>query len=212
MRYPLYLYPAVSGGKHIWNADCEVLSIHASGNTPFTALLDLEEKEKALLRDMAGKGIPLPDIPTKSLPDGGAAPSSQKKKAFTIYTDGACSGNPGPGGWAFIILDEDGVEYARDAGYEANTTNNRMEMMAALMGIRALPSSSQAVLVSDSNYVISTMNGKFSKKKNLDLWDLLDAAAKEHELTYSWVRGHNGNPYNEQCNDMAVNQYKEACI
>lgn len=210
MRYPVSLYPAMFEGEHIWVAECEVLSLHASGNTPFLALLDLEEKEKNFLQKLTAQGLPYPDIPTRSLPliqEEAAAKAPSKQ--FTIYTDGACSGNPGPGGWAYIMLDEQGAEYAA-SGFEADTTNNRMEMMAALMAIRALPPNASAILFSDSNYVISTMRGKFAKKKNLDLWKLLDDAVIGHDITYNWVKGHDGDQYNERCNDMAVAQYKGA--
>ena len=211
MRYPVSLYPALSDGKHIWVAESEALSLFANGNTPFLALLDFEEKERAFLQELSAKGLPFPDIPTRSLPlvQAEITQPEVSPKQFTIYTDGACSGNPGPGGWAYIMLDEQGAEYAA-SGYEANTTNNRMEMMAALMAIKALPPNASAVLFSDSNYVISTMRGKFAKKKNLDLWKLLEDAVADHDITYTWVKGHDGNPYNERCNDMAVAQYKGA--
>ena len=99
----------------------------------------------------------------------------------------------GPGGWAYIMLDEQGAEYAA-SGFEADTTNNRMEMMAALMAIRALPPNASAILFSDSNYVISTMRGKLLRKRTSicgSYWTMLLSA---HDITYNWVKGHDWRP------------------
>jgi len=133
---------------------------------------------------------------------------------FEIYTDGACRGNPGPGGWAALIR-EGGRE--RDLkGAEPETTNNRMELMAAIMALRALPSGSQATLYTDSEYVMKGINDWLpswkargwrtaAKKpvKNQDLWQALDEANTRHRIRWQWVRGHAGNDGNERVDRLA---------
>src|SRR5690242_12392545 len=132
---------------------------------------------------------------------------------FIIYTDGACMGNPGPGGWAAVIL---GPERQEITGFEPATTNNRMELRAALEGLRALPAGAEVHLHTDSQYVRNGMhewlarwkrNGwrTADKKpvKNDDLWRALDEAAAAHRVQWHWVRGHNGDPENERCDELA---------
>lgn len=140
----------------------------------------------------------------------------------TIYTDGAARGNPdGPGGYGTIIsfVDSKGEEHIREfsAGYR-KTTNNRMELMAVIVGLEALTKPCQVTLYSDSEYVINPFNKNWIngwirkgwKKsnnepvKNTDLWKRLLAAKQPHEVTFVWVKGHAGHPQNEQCDRMAT--------
>ena len=145
-------------------------------------------------------------------------------KQVTIYTDGACSGNPGPGGWG-AILSYNGVEKELSGG-DANTTNNRMELLAVISGLEALKEPCRVELYSDSKYVIDGLskgwaaswrkNGwrKADKKPalNPDLWEKLLNLVEKHELSYHWVKGHADNPYNNRCDQLAVTEsqkYKE---
>ena len=119
-----------------------------------------------------------------------------------IYTDGSCLGNPGPGGWAYIIVQES--EQRREgSGHCAHTTNNRMEMMAAIEALKKLAPSQSVVLHSDSQLLINTMTLGWKRKKNQDLWAELDQLAAVHRITWQWVRGHNGHPENEACDTLA---------
>lgn len=145
-------------------------------------------------------------------------------KTVTLYTDGACSGNPGPGGWG-AILSYNGVEKELSGG-DANTTNNRMELLAVISGLEALKEPCRVELYSDSKYVIDGLskgwaaswrkNGwrKADKKPalNPDLWEKLLNLVEKHELSYHWVKGHADNPYNNRCDQLAVTEsqkYKE---
>lgn len=139
----------------------------------------------------------------------------------TIYTDGASSGNPGPGGYGTVVLyvDPKGQEHRREysGGYK-KTTNNRMELMGAIVGLEALIRPCLVDLYSDSQYLVRAVNdhwidgwkkkgwkrGKNSPVKNLDLWLRLLDAMKPHQVTYHWVKGHAGNPENERCDKLAV--------
>lgn len=139
-----------------------------------------------------------------------------------LYTDGACSGNPGPGGWAAILKHPGTGSVKKLSGGEANTTNNRMELTAVIEGLRSLKGDKRwrVRLVSDSKYVIDGLtqwikgwitNGwrRGSKAgappvKNVELWKTLHALAEQHEMTYEHVRGHSGHPENEECDRMAV--------
>lgn len=132
----------------------------------------------------------------------------------TIYTDGACKGNPGPGGWG-VLLKSGPYEKTLHGG-EAQTTNNRMELTAAIVALEALKRPSRVVLHTDSQYVLKGMTEWLpawkrrgwttaDKKpvKNLDLWQRLDAAAARHQLQWVWVRGHTGDPGNERADALA---------
>jgi ribonuclease HI len=132
----------------------------------------------------------------------------------TIYTDGACSGNPGPGGWGAVLISK-GKEKDLSGG-EAETTNNRMELMAAIRALNELKTRCQIDLYTDSNYVRQGItewihgwkrNGwKTADKKpvkNADLWQMLEEAAKNHEISWHWVKGHNGDPMNERADELA---------
>ena len=121
-----------------------------------------------------------------------------------IYTDGSCLGNPGPGGWAAII--EEGGGKKRLSGREDDTTNNRMEILAVIKGLQATPSHSEVTIFSDSQYVVNTMTKGWKRKANLDLWAALDSAVKERRVTWKWVRGHAGNPGNEEADALANQQ------
>ena len=142
-------------------------------------------------------------------------------KTVTLYTDGACSGNPGPGGWG-AILEYQGHEMELSGG-EDNTTNNRMELTAVIRGLQALKESCIVELYSDSKYVIDGLekgwaagwrkNGwkKADKKPalNPDLWEILLNLTEKHNLRYHWVKGHAENPKNNRCDELAVAQWKQ---
>ena len=142
-------------------------------------------------------------------------------KTVTLYTDGACSGNPGPGGWG-AILEFNGVEKEL-SGSEPETTNNRMELTAVIEGLKALKESCIVELYSDSKYVIDGLskgwavswrkNGwkKADKKPalNPDLWEILLDLCEKHQLHYHWVKGHAENEYNNRCDQLAVTESKK---
>lgn len=118
-----------------------------------------------------------------------------------IYTDGACSGNPGPGGWAAILTDGTREKYI--SGGEEDTTNNRMELLAAIKGLEALRYPCEVDIYSDSQYLISTMTKGWKRNKNVDLWAMLDYYAGIHSINFIWVKGHASNEYNNKCDQMA---------
>ena len=142
-------------------------------------------------------------------------------KTVTLYTDGACSGNPGPGGWG-AILEFQGVEKELSGG-ESSTTNNRMELTAVIEGLSALKEPCTVELYSDSKYVIDGLskgwavswrkNGwkKADKKPalNPDLWEKLLDLVEIHQLRYHWVKGHADNPKNNRCDELAVAESKK---
>lgn len=121
-----------------------------------------------------------------------------------IYTDGACSGNPGRGGWAAVIV-EDGSKRNIHGGDE-QTTNNRMEMLAAIKGLEAIPESSEVTVHSDSTYVVNTMTRNWKRNANRDLWAMLDAAAGARRVSWRWVKGHAGDPLNEEADSLAARE------
>jgi len=139
-----------------------------------------------------------------------------------LFTDGACSGNPGPGGWAFILRHPGTGKALERSGAELETTNNRMELIAVIEGLSALKARSLVDLTSDSQYVLKGLKEWIKawkargwrtadKKpvKNQDLWARLDALAAEHEVRFHWIRGHNEHPENERCDQMAVGAYRK---
>ena len=142
-------------------------------------------------------------------------------KTVTLYTDGACSGNPGPGGWG-AILEYNGTENELSGG-ESQTTNNRMELTAVIRGLQALKEPCTVELYSDSKYVIDGLqkgwaeswrkNGwkKADKKPalNPDLWEILLDLTHIHHLSYHWVKGHAENPKNNRCDQLAVAQSQQ---
>jgi len=135
------------------------------------------------------------------------------------YTDGACSGNPGPGGWGALLIARDGNTVIKERslnGGEADTTNNRMELTAAIEALEALERPSEITIVTDSSYVKDGLtkwifgwkrNGwKTAAKKpvkNVDLWKQLDAAQSRHQVSWEWVKGHAGHPENERADELA---------
>ena len=123
---------------------------------------------------------------------------------ITIYTDGSCLGNPGPGGWAAVIQ-QDGNKRSL-AGREDSTTNNRMELLAAIKGLEAVPAGAEVTLFSDSQYMVNTMTRGWKRNANHDLWARLDAAVERRRIKFQWVRGHAGNPGNEMANNLATRQ------
>lgn len=137
-------------------------------------------------------------------------------KEVSIYTDGACRGNPGRGGWGAILVY--GQFEKELSGGERETTNNRMELLAAIEGLRALKEPCRVTLYSDSKYLVDAFNlgwtktwqeenfrtGKKNEVKNPDLWQTLLELVKIHEVTFVWVRGHNGHAYNERCDILAT--------
>ena len=141
-------------------------------------------------------------------------------KTVTIYTDGACSGNPGPGGWG-AILEYMGHERELSGG-EKNTTNNRMELTAVIRALQALKEPCTVELYSDSKYVIDALQKgwaagwrkrgwiKSDKKPalNPDLWELLLSLTETHDVRYHWVKGHASNPKNNRCDELAVAEWK----
>ncbi len=142
-------------------------------------------------------------------------------KYIELFTDGACSGNPGPGGWG-VVLRYNGHEKELSGG-EMNTTNNRMELTAAIEGLAALKERCKVRLVTDSKYVADGItkgwaeswrknNWRKADKKpalNPDLWEKLLDLLSEHEVVIDWVKGHAGHPENERCDRLAVDYYKK---
>ena len=133
-----------------------------------------------------------------------------------IYTDGACSGNPGPGGFGVVLLSGRHRKEISE-GFRL-TTNNRMELLAAITGLEALKRDGTAVtLYTDSQYLVNAVNNgwlfnweakRFAKKKNPDLWIRFLEVYRRHQVTLIWVKGHNNNPENERCDMLAVNASK----
>jgi ribonuclease HI len=135
---------------------------------------------------------------------------------YVIYTDGACSGNPGPGGWGAIILSEEKNE-TNISGKEKSTTNNRMELMAPIMALRKIKKASKITIYTDSIYLkngITTWIKNWEKNgwknankkpvKNKDLWVTLNKLSKEHVIDWKWVKAHAGNKYNEIADKLAT--------
>ncbi len=119
-----------------------------------------------------------------------------------VYTDGSCLNNPGPGGWAAILVRPSGPE--RLSGGEPDTTNNRMELTAAVKGLEAAPPSAQVTVHSDSTYLINTMTRGWKRRVNQDLWGQLDALVEGRRVRWHWVKGHAGDPWNEEADRLAV--------
>ena len=134
----------------------------------------------------------------------------------TIYTDGACSGNPGPGGYGAILMY--GEHKKELSGGDPNTTNNRMELMGVITALKALKRPCQVDLYTDSQYVVNAiekgwakkwqangwMRNKKDKALNPDLWQMLLDLLAVHQVTFHWVKGHAENPYNNRCDELAV--------
>lgn len=141
-------------------------------------------------------------------------------KQITLYTDGACSGNPGRGGYG-VVLSYNGHEREISGGFSL-TTNNRMELLAAIVGLEALKEPCAVQLYSDSKYLVDSINlgwvygwrkkgwkksdGKLAQ--NIDLWERMLKQLRTHEVELIWVKGHAGNPNNERCDELAVMAYE----
>ena len=139
---------------------------------------------------------------------------------FKIYTDGACSGNPGPGGWGAVIFDEENNQ-KNISGNDKNTTNNRMELLAAIMALKKIKSNSDVVIYTDSIYVkngITEWMVKWEKNgwknankkpvKNKDLWLKLNVLCKKSNVYWKWVKGHSTNKYNNLADELATRAIK----
>ena len=137
------------------------------------------------------------------------------EKTVTIYTDGACSGNPGKGGWGALLMY--GGSRKEISGYDPATTNNRMELMAAIRGLEALKEPCQVQLYSDSAYLVNAMNEGWLKRwvkngwktaakkpvENIDLWQEILKLTTLHRVSFHKVKGHSDNPYNNRCDELA---------
>ena len=154
----------------------------------------------------------------------GASQAVSGDVEVVLYTDGACSGNPGPGGWAFILEHQSSGRTLEDSGAEWQTTNNRMELQAVIQGLSRMTRPSRIHVVTDSSYVQQgatdwiykwkargwkrkTASGK-KPVKNQDLWEQLDRIRNRHEVSFERVRGHAGHPMNERCDQLAVAAYQ----
>ena len=139
---------------------------------------------------------------------------------YEIYTDGACSGNPGPCGWGAVILEED-KNQKNISGNEKDTTNNRMELMATIMALEEIRTNSEVIIYTDSKYVkngITEWIKKWEKNgwksankkpvKNKDLWVKLDNLCKDNEIIWKWVKGHSNNKYNNLADELATQAIK----
>lgn len=142
-------------------------------------------------------------------------------KKITIYTDGACSKNPGPGGWAFII--KYGEHILEKSGAERETTNNRMELTGVINALKSLKTNCEAEIYTDSKYVVDSiekgwvfrwqqnnwMKNKKEKALNKDLWEELLKLLKIHKTKFNWIKGHANIKENERCDKLAVSEYKK---
>lgn len=142
-------------------------------------------------------------------------------KQVTIYTDGACSGNPGPGGWGAIL--QYGTAKKEISGGDPMTTNNKMELMGVISALELLKEPCKINLYSDSKYVIDGITKGWAKgwkargwkkadktpAKNPELWDRLLGLLEVHAVTFHWVKGHADNPYNNRCDELAVAEWKK---
>jgi ribonuclease HI len=153
-----------------------------------------------------------------------AMDSSAPADLVQLFTDGACSGNPGPGGWAYILKHPASGQVRDASGAEAVTTNNRMELAGAIEGLTSLKRRCRVELITDSQYVAKGIaewmpkwkaqgwqrkeGGRLKPVMNVDLWQRIDALLAQHEVRVTHVLGHNGHPENEACDRMAVAAYK----
>lgn len=147
--------------------------------------------------------------------------AANQLKTVNLYTDGACSGNPGPGGWGAVLC---AGEHTKElCGGEPDTTNNRMELTAVIMGLKALKRPCKVIITTDSKYVCDAITLGWAKKwkangwmrnnkdkaMNPDLWEELLALLAQHDASFKWVKGHAGHPMNERCDQLAVGYYVE---
>lgn len=149
------------------------------------------------------------------------------ERTVYIYTDGACSGNPGPGGWGTVLMTSPNGENQKElSGGEAQTTNNRMEMTAVIEGLKALKRPCTVIITTDSKYICDAIDKGWARKwkannyiksdkkpaLNSDLWDEMLALLDIHKVQFKWVKGHSGDKYNEICDRLAVAYYQENFI
>lgn len=135
----------------------------------------------------------------------------ETKPTIYLYTDGASSGNPGPGGWGAVLQCAQ-MRKELSGGF-ALTTNNRMELLAVIKGLEAIKWERADVEVwSDSTYVVSTITKGWKRKMNKDLWERFDSIASKHNVQYHWLKGHAGHPENERCDRLAVQAYSQGAL
>jgi|SRR6516225_7077258 len=125
-----------------------------------------------------------------------------KQPRLIGYADGSCLGNPGPGGWGVVLVGSDGslLEFS---GAAASTTNNRMEITAAVEALRRFPCGVDVTIRTDSQYLVNTMTQGWKRRENLDLWKILDAEVAPRKVRWEWVRGHSGDSLNERADELA---------
>ena len=156
------------------------------------------------------------DAPEADAPDPGVL----------LFTDGACKGNPGPGGWGYILRHPQSGTEREDSGGDAETTNNRMELLGVINGLQALTRPTRVEVVTDSAYVADGSmkwlagwkrngwkrkeKGRLKPVKNEDLWRTLDGLLETHDVTFTRVKGHSGHPENERCDELAVLAARQA--
>lgn len=133
------------------------------------------------------------------------------RQTIYLYTDGAASGNPGPGGWGAVLVC--GTHRKELSGGYRLTTNNRMELLAVIRGLEAIKWKDATVRIySDSTYVVKTVTENWKRKKNQDLWARFDAIRAGFNLEFNWIKGHAGHPENERCDRLAVKAYSEGVL
>ena len=133
------------------------------------------------------------------------------RQTIYLYTDGAASGNPGPGGWGAVLVCGP-LRKELSGGYRL-TTNNRMELLAVIRGLEAIKWKDATVKIySDSTYVVKTVTENWKRKKNQDLWARFDAVRAGFNLEFNWIKGHAGHPENERCDRLAVKAYSEGVL
>ena len=147
------------------------------------------------------KPFPRPGAPLPATPPTPITSTTVALKRVVVIADGACSGNPGPGGWGVVLRSGENVKELH--GDERDTTNNRMEITAVIEALNALKQPCEVEIISDSEYVINTQTKGWKRKKNNDLWQALDAALIPHTVKWTWVRGHNGHDDNERADELA---------
>ncbi|MBV8453241.1 MAG: ribonuclease HI [Deltaproteobacteria bacterium] len=127
-----------------------------------------------------------------------------RQPRLIAYADGSCLGNPGPGGWGVVLVGSD-ASRLEFSGAAASTTNNRMEITAAIEALRILPPGVGVTIRTDSQYLVNTMTLGWKRRQNLDLWKVLDAAVAQRMVRWEWVRGHSGDIFNERADELARN-------
>ena len=151
-------------------------------------------------------------------------PAEAEQPEVLLFTDGACSGNPGPGGWAYILRHVDTGKVKEASGYEPETTNNRMELQSVIEGLTVLTRPCRLELFTDSEYVRKGLSewmagwkrngwqrkekGKFKPIANVELWQALDVLVAKHQIKSTRVAGHSGHPENDRCDQLAVEAYQ----